>query len=478
MKYTKQIRFVCLLMLCVMLTGILQPAAADIKAEQLLKRMGNLTPIAGTNLLVAQESNSNKWGLYDTDANIVIPLEHEKIEYVGYRFLSVASLPEKTYSQKDKIPLDEINSHALMTLDGTVITESKYATFKAYSPLWVAGWVLEQGTKEDYDFTPNKLHYFRIRSCDIFYCGGNENAESGDAVISPVLSLTRDEYNDAFAHGDYLSVQDREKGVTVFDRQGEIVHVNVKNIKSSLYGIKNWMLVDLATNEMVMDGCSSVSEIQTEDRLLLMVTRTDFQGRKLTSLITTEGEVIIPMWNGMISSVSRDYAIITSGENGKKGLYSCRDKKLILLCEYDVIYENTNAVDRFNCHGYICVMKDQMYYCYEIATGNLLPVAQLEDGDELTRYGAAFYNTKTTGKTTTTRIISPDGKIKSLYCTISKGRGSSYLLIAKFSGGNTVVDWYGNNYLPQFYSNIIITDDDRFILNTKYGGYELYRIPE
>ena len=30
----------------------------------------------------------------------------------------------------------------------------------------------------------------------------------------------------------------------------------------------------------------------------------------------------------------------------------------------------------------------------------------------------------------------------------------------------------------QYYSNIIITDDDRIILNTANSGYELYRIPE
>ena len=78
MKYKKQIQFVCLLLLCVMLFGIFQPAMADVKAERILKKMEYLAQIPGTHLLIAQESKNLKWGVYDTDANIVIPLEHEK----------------------------------------------------------------------------------------------------------------------------------------------------------------------------------------------------------------------------------------------------------------------------------------------------------------------------------------------------------------------------------------------------------------
>ena len=86
--------------------------------------------------------------------------------------------------------------------------------------------------------------------------------------------------------------------------------------------------------------------------------------------------------------------------------------------------------------------------------------------------------TKTVEKTTTTKYASPNGKVRSFYGTIGKSRGSGYLMIAKFTYGTSVINWYGNNYLPQFYSNIIITDDDNIIVKTKYSGYDLYRIPE
>ena len=492
MKYKKQMRLVCLLMLCTVLTGILQPAAADIQAERLLKRMGNLTPIQGTNLLIAQESKQNKWGLYDTDANLVVPLEYEKIVYVAYRFLNVASLPEETYKPTVKIPLDKLNSHALMTFDGKVLTDYIYGTFKAYSPLWAAGWVLENGTSKDYDFTPDKEHYFRIKRCDIFYCGEEETSESGGAEGSGdsanknktgsrlIASLTRTQFKDAFAHGEYLSVESRKSGITVYSKNAETVDINSKNLRSGVYGIKNWMLVELATGEMVMDGCSAVSEIQTENELLLLATRIDFQGRKLNTLITTKGEVIIPLMDADISSVSRGYAIITNRETGKKGLYSLAEKKQILSSTYDEIFENRNNIDRFNCHGFICVMKDEKYYNYNLETKKLVPLLKLKlDPDtELQRYGPTFYATTILAKYSKTQLISPDGHTKSLNCTISKSRGSGYILIAKFSGGSTVINWSGNNYLPQYYSSITITDDDRFILKTKNSGYELYRIPK
>ena len=480
MRYEKQIRIVSLLMLCAMLAGICQPASAAVKAERILKRMENLTQIPGTHYLLAQESKNKKWGVYDTDANIVIPLEYEKLSYLAYDVLMAGAVPapEEPYEAKKSIPLETINCNALMTLDGKVHTEYAYGVFKVFSPQWCAGWVLEEGNAEDSDYTPDKQHYFRIGRCDVFFRNMGNSSESGENSFCQVLSMTRDEYRNAKAHGEYLSVQNRENGITVLNQQGGTVDIDAKNLDSSVYGIKNWMLVNLVTGEMLMDGCSAVSEVQTEDELLLIATRIDFQGRKQNALITTEGEVILPMSNAAISSVSRDYAVITSNDHGKKGLYSFKENRMLLPCEYDEIHENKNSVDRFNNHGYIVVTKDGQYCCYEVATDRLLPVVQAEEDKKLERNGAAFYTTTKVSKTTRTQLYSPDGKELSLLASITKSHGSGYLLIANFSYGTTVINWYGNNYLPQYYSRIIITDDDHFILNTKKSGYELYRIPE
>ena len=480
MKNKKQIRFVCLLLLCATLTGMLQPATADtngsVKAVQLLKQMENLTPINGTNLLVSQEPNHSKWGLYDTDGNIVIPFEHESLSYVAYNYLNVGLNPDKDYNIHLPIPLDEFNTHALMAFDGTVLTEYAYGTFKAFSPLWSAGWVLEQGTKDDYDFMPDKEHYLRIERCDIFY---REDAAASEPSCRLVLSLSREEYKDAAAHGDYLSVQNREEAITVYNSSGEPVDIGAKNLKSSPFGIKNWSLLDFATGEMLMDGCASVSEIQLPDETVLIAARTDFQGYNWNALLSTKGEVLIPMMNVTISSVSRDYAVMTSNVNGKKGLYSRREKRLILPCVYDEIYENKTALDPFNCHGYISVMKDEKLCFYEVATSNLLPAVEWEDQEaELTRYGAALYSTVKTGKLTKTRFFSPDGAEGSQLCSVKKSRGSGFLLIGGFSSGSNVVTWYGKTLLSIYYSNITVTDDDRFIIKTKKSGYELYKVIE
>ena len=480
MKNKKQIQFVCLLLLCAMLVGILQPAMADVKAVRLLKQMEYLAQIQGTNLLIAQESKNLKWGVYDTDANIVIPLEHEKITYLAYDCLSVASLPnsEQLFNTTARIKPEEVNSNALMTFDGNLQTEFIYGLFKVYSPQWSAGWVLEEGTAEDHDYTPDKKHFYRIERCDIFYHDPHAAADDGEPSFRLILSLTRDEFQEAAAHGDYLSVLNRNGEVTVYKKDGETVDETFKSIKDSMYAIKNWMLISRETGEMIMDGCSAVSEVQTEDGLLLIATRIDFQGNKLNSLITAKGETIIPMCDGKISSVSRDYAIITGNADGKKGLFSCREKRMILPCEYDDIPVNKNALDPFNCHGYICVKKDDQFFRYEVETGQLLPIAELDAEIKIERYGAAFYATKKAGKTTTTQLIAPDGKVVSKYCSMKKTRGSGYIMVAAFSGGSTVLDWYGNNYLPQNYSNVTITDDDHIIIKTKNSGYDLYKLPE
>ncbi len=480
MKNKKQIQFVCLLLLCVMLSGIPRPAMADVKAVRILKQMEYLAQIPGTNLLIAQEPKNLKWGVYDTDANLVIPLEHEKISYLAYDCLSVASLSnfDQLFDTKAQIKLEEVNSCALMTFDGQLQTEYAYGLFKTYSRQWSAGWVLEEGTAEDSDYTPDKKHFYRIERCDIFYRDLHAAADAEEPSFRLILSLTQDEFQEAAAHGDYLSVLNRSGEVTVYTKNAQVVDGDFKSIKDSMYAIKNWMLISRETGEMIMDGCSAVSEAQTEDGLRLIVTRTNFQGNKMNSLITPEGEVVIPMCDGKISSVYRGYAIITSNADGKKGLFSCVENRMILPCEFDDIPANKNALDPYNCHGYICVQKDDQFFRYELETGQLLPIAELEPETKIDRYGAAFYATQKTGKVTTTRLIAPDGKVVSKYCSMRKTRGSGYIMVAAFSGGSTVLDWYGNNYLPQNYSNVTITDDDHIIIKTKNSGYDLYKLPD
>ncbi|MBR3019298.1 MAG: WG repeat-containing protein [Clostridia bacterium] len=483
MNNKKQIRFVCLLLLCATLTGMLQPATADangtVKAVQVLRQMQEMTLITGTNLLLTQEPNKSKWGLYDTDGNIVIPLEHESLSYVAYNYLNVGTYPNKTYNEHLPIPLDEVNTHALMAFDGTALTEYVYGTFQAFSPLWSVGWVLEQGTKQDYDFTPDKEHYLKIERCDVFYRENDDSAAGGKPTCRLVASLSRDEFQTAAAHGEYLSIQSRNNEITVYNSSGEQVDIGATNLKSSAYGIKNWSLIDLATGEMLLDGCSGVSEVQLPEETVLIAARTDFQGLKWNALLSTKGEFLIPMWNVTISSVSRDYAILTSNVNGKKGLYSRVEKSLLLPCVYDQIYENKNALDPFNAHGYICVVKDGKTCFYEMATKALLPAVEWENEEaELSRYGAAFYSTVKTGKITKTRFFSPDGIEGSKLCSVKKSRGSGFLLLGSFSGGYNVVTWFGKTLLPTNYSNISITDDDRLIIKTKKSGYELYKVVE
>ena len=470
MKDKKQIRLVCLLVLCAMLTGFLQPAAADVKAERLLKRMENLTQVPNTHLLLAQDPKTFQWGVYDTDANVVVPLEYKTISYLDYAYLSVSGGP-RPEAPSEEAAVDDLNCNALMTLDGTLLTAYAYGTFKAYSPLWIAGWVLEKGNAADNDYTPDKTNYYRIVHCDLFF-------RDADGSLRQVASLSQDEFKDAKAHGEYLSVQNRENGITMYDQDAQIVNIGAKNLTASVYAIKNWAVFNLATGEIILDGCSKVTEVQTEDELLLIATRIDLQGREMNSLITTKGEVIFPMWYASVSSVSMDYAIITSASNGKKGLYSCREKRMILPCMFDDILENKNAMDRFIGHGYIPVMKDGAYYCYEVATRKLISVPDFGTEGKIDHYGPTFFTSNKVEKTTTTKYAAPDGTLKSLYGTISKSRGSGYLLVAQFSYGTSVINWYGNNFLPQYYSNISITDDDRIIVKTKNSGYDLYKIPE
>ena len=484
MKRIRRIRIVSLLLLCAALAGMLQPATAEsdvkLKTVPLLKNIYGVVPVNGTNLLITQVEEKSKWGLHDTDGNVLIPAEYESLSYLAYNYLNADAYPNTTYNKHMPIPQEQLNSHALVSIDGKVLTKYAYGNLVAFSSLWCAGWVLEQSTEEDYDYTPDKEHFLKIERCDIFYRVDTQSGKSGEPYLRLIASLSRDEYQGALAHGDYLSVQDRKNAITVYDQFGKQADIGATTLQSSPYGIKNWALLNLATGEMLMDGCSSVKEVQLTDETVLIAARTDFQGLKWNALLSTKGEVIIPMWNVTISNVYKDYAIMTSNVNGKKGLYSRVEKQLILPCVYDKIYDNSTALDPFDCNGYICVVKDEENYLYETASKKLLPAAKLAEDDEavLSRYGATFYSTVTKGKVTTTRFFSPDGVETLKYCSIKKSRGSGYLLVANFSGSYNAVNWYGKSMIPYDYSDVSLTDDDRIIVKKKVSGYDVYKVVE
>ena len=136
MKDKKQIWLVCLLVLCAMLTGFLQPAAADVKAERLLKRMENLTQVPNTHLLLAQDPKTFQWGVYDTDANVVVPLEYKTISYLDYagchNYLIVWKTAPEKYGFDTKSGIDQYISDYAPEENKTCFIEYSHENNAAY----------------------------------------------------------------------------------------------------------------------------------------------------------------------------------------------------------------------------------------------------------------------------------------------------------------------------------------------------------
>ena len=477
MKNRKQRQVICLLLLVLMLAPMLFLARAEgeVTARELLTEMGELIPVQKTPYLLAKERKGTQWGVYNTDGEELIPYSYVSLNYLSCNcFDATNTVPGK---RNASVPptLEEFNSHALVTADGTQVSDFQYAIVQAFTPYWACGLVLEEGTENNYDYVSADSFYYLIRRCDLFYLGDHALlGKKGTEELPPCLSLTRDQFKDAKGHGKYLYVQDRQDQFTVYDSEFHQMDIEIKKLDEAMYTIKNWAVIDRGTSEILLDGYSAVQEVTTDAGLLLKVTRLDYSGKKWNGVFSLEGEELMPLIQAEIAAVTPDYAVLTA--NKKQGLYSFRENKQLIPCEYDKVIATDTSLDPYVLHGYSFVENQGKRYYLRIADGTAYETASLSK--KWTKVGAAYVLND--GSQTRFSIWPPDQierYVDDAKLVKGQNRGSGYLLsVTSEFYKNMVVTWDGDRVL-KFYSNVFtITDDDKVIVETLNDGYKLFEI--
>ena len=474
MKNRKQRRFVCFLLLVLTLAPMLFPAHAEgeVTVRELLTEMGELVPVQNTPYLLAKERKGTKWGVYNTDGEELIPYSYVSLSYLSCNCFDASNTVPKNLNA---VGLWEINSHAIVTADGTQVSDFLYGIVQAFTPYWACGWVLEESGAEDYDCVMNGSFYYRIRRCDLFYLGDHALlGKKGTEALTPCLSLTRDDFMDAAGHGKYLYVQDRQDQIKVYDSQFQQINIEVKKLTEPMYVIKNWAVMPRGINEILIDGFSAVQEVSTDAGLLLKVTRLDSFGKKWYSVFTLEGEQLMPLIEEEIVTVTPIYAVLSV--NKKQGLYSIWENRLLIPCEFDKVIANNTTLDPYVLHGYCCVENNKTRYYLQISDGTIFEAANLNK--KWSKIGAAYVFKD--GSNSRYTVLAPDQVeryVNDAKIEKSQKRGSGYLFsFASEFYKNMLVTWYGEIVLKHYVNPFTITDDDKVIVESLNNGYKLLEI--
>ena len=458
--------FLLLLFACQPFTAY---AKADFNLVLVMTNMGKLVGVPNTHYLLAQSKENALWGIYTTDGARVCP----------YKFSGIASLSAPYFQISSSLDLSdsasllqerETNRLAMAAIDGTVLTDYSYGYFKVYNEYWAVGWVLTPATEEevaekDYDYKADSTHLYKLTRCDVF----NLNSEGGYSARL-VASLSREEFKSAASHDKYLSIQNREKSVTVYDSDFAPQDLTVKKITDPIFKMDGFSIVCVPSGEIVASPFTSVKEAQTKAGLRLIATRDNFSGEKEYYLLNLQGEELTPPIKEEIVSATEDYAVIQ--KDGLKGLYSIREQKQLLPCQYDEILTNSKGIDPYLSAGYLHAQQGDTRYVIDAATGQIVYTTNyVKDRDSRTYTGVTYYLSRNG------LHLFPMNKEQVLISgKLGSSRGSGYLFAMNLGNYYGVVDWNGNMVIGGRKYAFSITDDDHVIGRVSKYEYELYKI--
>ena len=153
--------------------------------------------IRGTSILAFKDVNG-KYALMDLNGNKLTDSVYSKEFYGRYGFISVQLA-------------DGSGAEGVLDSDGAEVIPAVYHTVEILNDKWGIGYTLtpEGASEEDYDFKDYNSGYYLIGSADVYYFP-SEKAE-------PVAALSRDEFLEAGAKGDYIIISDRSGACTLYD---------------------------------------------------------------------------------------------------------------------------------------------------------------------------------------------------------------------------------------------------------------------
>ena len=321
---------------------------------------------------------------------------------------------------------DQTLSRGLLASDGTTVIPVEYDDVDVLSENWAVGVRLEPAEEEDSDYRALFGDgYYKITTVDIY------NLTSG----AMVATLSRDDYGRAKAYDQYLNVTDRTNGVTqVYD--------------ATFTAIKE--VGDYFDTSMVPDY-------------------TTFNDNGMQGLKAPDGTVILePTTYKMINTDVKDGYFMVS-DYDHYGLCDLSGK-LVVPMEYKTISLVDSAYVNY---GYASVKTDDDRIGFvNVDTGETF-ITDYTTDDCYSR-GLTVDIAEGEGMDRSFTIVSADGVVTHLdHMQSLLPIACGYLYKPCNSDGNSgMIDWHGNEILPCEYSSITVTDDLQYVI-TQYS----YRDP-
>ena len=444
-------KLICILSVLCLLAGLPMSAGAEVSVEPVLQFMPSIKAVAGTGYVIIQSKTNSAFGLFTTDGEELIPCKYRGFTYHGYNFFSSSPDPEN------------LNTRILFRADGTQISDGQYGYFKAYSNRWVAGYVLSEATKKQYDIKISKK-YYNIDHTDLFFVP--------DQVTGNCLAASREGhfFAKAQAHGDYISVADAEGAVTVYNGTFKPMPVEAKEIKTSVYRVKDYQVKDMATGRVVADKFTAVKEKPLTSGLRLIVTRYSWDGTKISGVIDPEGNEYAPV-ELYINDMTDQYILLSTPEK-KAGLYSMDEARIIVPCEFEKLFAGKNTTQPYVFNDYVLVQRDGLMCFYDVKNQRISCETEY-NAKEVSQIGCVLYVTTEDG----ILLIAADGaKTKLNVDAIAETHGDGYLLVAEKDGLFGVIDWHGNEVLPFCHKTAPVISADSKVLIRVGTGAEMDRI--
>lgn len=127
-----------------------------------------------------------------------------------------------TYYGRIEARLAEESASGVLGTDGSILIPFEYPVVEILSSQWGVGFVLTEGTEEDYDSYGfrKEYDYYQIARADVYYFG--------DGGGTPVGSLDRSQYKHACCKGDYINITDRGGQITLYDSSFTVLNSSVE----------------------------------------------------------------------------------------------------------------------------------------------------------------------------------------------------------------------------------------------------------
>ena len=387
--------------------------------------------LQNTNLVICKKPDSyNYYGLADINGN--------KITDYSYYF--------DFHSEYGLITAGEIQgeslSYGLLDLTGNELIPCTYFDMKIMGMHWACGISAAPANTADYDYSSFSGNHYMITAADLYYVNGN--------TATKVTDLTRDQYVELTAKGDYVNIKELNGTVTTYDSS-----FNSVGTAESRYSFQHVIPEEYSEYK---DPSSYTYGIQDKN-----------------------GNVVVAPFADYIGTVYGDKC--TFGINGddfslQDGLVSITGE-IILPAAYDSINTNTDgpydytkeADSHYGCGGYYLVTKDDKNG-YAIA-GGTETVAPTYSYSEFRDAGASGYYKGIDGTYT---LVAGDGVVTTL------DSGISFLTPLYRSGGmiysadDKLIDWHGNTLLENS-RDAQITADGKYIAVTNSGEpMKIYKV--